>query len=135
MFFLIPHSGCYFLRFWRILVPKLSILEPPWRPAGHQMASQIAQVEPKCPKKTPHGAQILTSWNLPASKIVFGGFFGTIMVDFGWILNEFVWMLASFLMDFLNMFATRFADCQSRLTRSQDRKHHEHTAICRNMQE
>ena len=43
-----PHSGCHFLRFWRILVPKLSILGPPWRPAGHQMAPKIAQVVPKC---------------------------------------------------------------------------------------
>ena len=41
-----PHSGCHFLRFWRILVPKVSILEPPWRPAGHQMTTQIAQVVP-----------------------------------------------------------------------------------------
>ena len=42
-----PHSGRHFLSFWRILVPKSSILGPPWRPAGHQMAPKIAQVAPK----------------------------------------------------------------------------------------
>ena len=46
-----PHSGCHFLRFWRILAPKLSILGSPWRPAGHQMTPKIAQVAPKSFKK------------------------------------------------------------------------------------
>ena len=43
-----PHSGRHFLVFWRILVPKSSISVPPWRPAGPQKASRIAQVAPKC---------------------------------------------------------------------------------------
>ena len=42
-----PHFGWHFLRFRRILVPKLSILGYPWRPAGHQMKLKIAQVAPK----------------------------------------------------------------------------------------
>ena len=45
--FLMPHSGPHFSTFWHDLMPKCSILGPPWRPAGSQMAPKIAQVAPK----------------------------------------------------------------------------------------
>ena len=38
--FLMPHSGPHFSTFWRILVPKRSILGPPWRPAASQNGIQ-----------------------------------------------------------------------------------------------
>ena len=50
--FLMPHSERHFLRFWRILAPKLSILGPPWRPAVSKMIPKIAQVTPKNLKKS-----------------------------------------------------------------------------------
>ena len=40
--FLMPHSGPYFSTFWRVLMPKCSILGPPWRLTGSQMATKIA---------------------------------------------------------------------------------------------
>ena len=45
--FLMPHSGPHFSSFWHDLMPKCSILEPPWRPAGSQMAPKIDQMAPK----------------------------------------------------------------------------------------
>ena len=84
-----PHSGPHFLRFWCDLVSKSLILGAPWRPAGPKMAPKIDQMEPKCRKKIPHGAQILSSWNRPSSKIVFGVLFGTILVDLGSIFRPF----------------------------------------------
>ena len=42
--FLMPHSGRYFLRFWRDLVPNSSIWGPPWRQLGSKMAPRITQV-------------------------------------------------------------------------------------------
>ena len=36
MLFLMPHSGCHCLRFWRILVPQLSILGTPLALSGVQ---------------------------------------------------------------------------------------------------
>ena len=50
--FLMPHSGPHFSTFWRVLMPKCSILGPPWRPAGAPMAPKIAQVAPKSLKKS-----------------------------------------------------------------------------------
>ena len=54
------------------------------------MTPKITQVAPKCLKKTPHGAQILSSWNRLAPRIAFGA------------------LLASFLM-ILNGFQTHFS--------------------------
>ena len=47
IYFLMPHSGRHFLRFWCDLVPKRSILGAPWRPAGPKVAPKIIQVVPK----------------------------------------------------------------------------------------
>ena len=47
-----PHSGPHFSTFWDDLVQKYSILGAPWRPAGHQMATKIAQVAPKVVKSS-----------------------------------------------------------------------------------
>ena len=108
---MVPHSGCHFLRFWRILVPQLSILGSPWRPAGHQMAPQIAQVSPKGSKKVSGALTFCGPGKRLASNITFGAFLGTILVDLGWIL-------ASFLID-LGFSAAAFAECQSRLPRNE----------------
>ena len=114
-----PHSGCHFLRFWRILVPKLSILGHPWRPAGHQMTPKIAQVAPKSFKKSIRRCSQEPFWRRPASRIPFGELLGTILVDFGRISNEFWWILASFLKDCGYFSEAAFAKCQRRLARNE----------------
>ena len=38
--FLMPHSGPHFSTFWRVLMPKCSILGPPCRPAASQNGIQ-----------------------------------------------------------------------------------------------
>ena len=56
--FLMPHSGPHFSTFWRVLMPKLRIFGPPWRPAGHQMTPNIAQVAPKRLQKLSGGKHV-----------------------------------------------------------------------------
>ena len=97
-----PHSGRHFLSFWRILVPKSSILGPPWRPAGPQKASKIVQVAPKGSKKASGALTFCGPGKRLASNITFGAFLGTILVDLGWILDEFLWIVVSFFNAFLN---------------------------------
>ena len=83
IYFLMPHSGPHFLRFWCDLVPKSSILGAPWRPAGSQMAPKIAQVAPKGRCTHLYAPPPGGSWNRPASKIAFRTFLITISLDFG----------------------------------------------------
>ena len=45
--FLMPHSGPHFSIFWRVLMPKCSILGPLGAQLGLKMAPKIAQVAPK----------------------------------------------------------------------------------------
>ena len=90
---MMPHSGPHFSTFWRILVPKRSILGPPWRPAGPQKAPRIAQVAPKGSKKASGALTFCGPGKRLASNITFGAFLGTIFVDLGWILNDLLWIL------------------------------------------
>ena len=87
--FLMPHSGPHFSTFLCVLMPKRSILGSPWRPAGHQMATQSAQVSPKASKKVSGALTFCGPGKRLASNITFGAFLGTILVDLGWILDEF----------------------------------------------
>ena len=68
---------------------KRSILGAPWRPAGAQMAPKIAQVAPQWHPFLKRAAAFLETWNRLASKVAFGAFLGTILVDFGLILHGF----------------------------------------------
>ena len=87
--FLTPHSGPHFSTFWRVLMPKLRILGPPWRPAGHQMAPKIAQVAPKCRKKTLHGAHFFSSWNRLDPRSAPGHHFFGFLMDFDPLFKDF----------------------------------------------
>ena len=89
IYFLMPHSGRHFLRFQCDLVPKSSILGAPWRPAGPKMAPKIAQVAQKLHPFLKPVAAFLETWNRLASKVAFGTFLGTILVDFGWFWEGF----------------------------------------------
>ena len=89
--FLMPHSGPHFSTFWRVLMPKCSILGPPWRPAGHQMAPKIAQRRPngsRNSKCTPPGT-------VPATDLLqrpcLDRFPVPIWIDLGWIFHDFPW--------------------------------------------
>ena len=64
---------------------KRSILGAPWRPAGHQLTPEIAQVAPKWHPFLKDGASFLETWNKLAAKVAFGALLGTILVDLGWI--------------------------------------------------
>ena len=50
MLFLMPPSGCFFLRFLCDLIPKCSILGGPRRPAKPKRTPRIAQVAPNSTK-------------------------------------------------------------------------------------
>ena len=82
-----PHLGRYFCDFWHTLIPKCLTLGPCWRPAGHQMAAQIAQVAQKYLKNLGGGPPWDRSWNEPASNVALEALLGTILVDLGWILH------------------------------------------------
>ena len=89
--FLMPHSGPHFSTFWRVLMPKCSILGPPCRPAGSQMAPRIAQVAPKASARTKAALNFWASQNQSISKFRFGPFLGTILFDLGLIFHDFQW--------------------------------------------
>ena len=102
MLFLMPHSAPHFLTFWRVLMPKCSILGAPWRPAGPKMAPKIAQVAPIIWILWKALAPFLATSNQLAPKVAFGALLGTILVDSGWILHEFWWIWVSFFNAFRN---------------------------------
>ena len=53
--FLMSHSGPHFSTFWRVLMPKCSILGPPWRPAVTKSTPKIAKVVPKMASENSRG--------------------------------------------------------------------------------
>ena len=87
--FLMPHSGPHFSTFWRILVPKRSILGPPWRPAGHKMTPKVAQAALKWHPFLKDGGAFFVTRNRLAPKVAFGALLGIILLDFGSMLHEF----------------------------------------------
>ena len=117
--FLRPLLGGYFCGFGYALTRKCSILGSPWRPAGAKMAPKIAQVAQKLHPFLKPVATFLETWNRLASKVAFGAFPGTILVDFGLILHGFWWLLHNCWCISEAFFAIIFADCQRRPTRSE----------------
>ena len=81
--FLRPLLGGYFCGFGHALTPRCSILGPPWRLAGSQMAPKIAQVVPKMLQKLSRAVLgRISSYEL-APKVAFGALLGTMLVDLG----------------------------------------------------
>ena len=89
IYFLMPHSGPHFLRFWCDLVPKSSILGAPWRPAGPKMAPKIAQVGQNASKKILDGAHFFSSWNRLDPRSAPGHHFFGFWMDFDPIFKDF----------------------------------------------
>ena len=87
-----PHSGPHFSIFWRVLMPKCSILGPLAAQLRPKMATKIAQVAPIMLKKIDTGPPWDRSWTRAVSRITFGAFLGTILVDLGWIFHDFLWI-------------------------------------------
>ena len=83
IYFLMPHSGPHFLRFWCDLVPKSSILGAPWRPAGPKMAPKIAQLGPKVEKSSWMDAPYCLSNFQDRFRRAPGHHFGRFWVPFG----------------------------------------------------
>ena len=125
------HSGCHFLRFWRIRLPKLSILGPPWRPAGHQMTPKIAQVTSKMVSENSRGDYIAPTcsqdhfWSAPGHHFRrFRMIWGSFLMDLGIIFDGFWLLLCSSI--------CRMSKPPG--TKRNSGKHQEHADNCRNMQ-
>ena len=110
-----PHSGRHFLRFGRDLMPKSLILGAPWRPAGDKMPSQIVQVAPKRHQKLLRVKHVEPTCSRDRFRKAPWHHFGWFGTDFGWICID----LGIIFKAFRRYFATRLADCQHRLTRSE----------------
>ena len=125
--FLMALSGCHFFIFWRILVPKLSILGSLWRPAG-----------PKMIQNRPSGAKNLKFMkrcnaffgNLEQAcdqgrfRSAPGHHFGWFSMDFDIIFDGFWLLLCSSI--------CRMSKPPG--TKRNSGKHQEHVDNCRNMQ-
>ena len=110
-----PHSGRHFLRFECDLMPKSLILDTPWRPAGHKMPSQIAQVAPKRYQKLLRVKQVEPTCSRDRFRKAPWHHVGRFGTDFGWICIDFSINFKAY----QTYFAIRLADCQHRLTRSE----------------
>ena len=132
MFFLMPHSGLHFLRFWCDLVPKSLILGAPWRPAGHKMPSQLAQVAPKRHQKLLGGKLVEPTCSQGRFRSAPWHHFGCFWTDSEWICMDFGSMFNAFLKHFCNKIRRLPTPPD---TKRIDSKHQEHTAICKKMQE
>ena len=96
-------------------MPKSLILRAPWRPAGHKMPSQIAQVAPKRHQKLLGGKHVEPTCSQDR-------FRNSPWHHFGWFGADFLWICIDFGINFKafrTYFAIRLADCQHRLTRSE----------------
>ena len=127
-----PHSGPHFSIFWRVLIPKCSILGPPCRPAASQNGAQNRQVASKSMKKLvrgeTRGIDLLSRSLLERSWVSF------------WSIWDGFWMNFDGFWYNLSMHFGFFCNKICRLPTSPDTKrigskHQEHADICRNMQD
>ena len=89
--FLMPHSGPHFSTFWRVLMPKCSILGPPCRPAASQNGIQNRSSIIKRLKKSGVGVVRVRSWKTTCFQYHFwsvpGHHFGRFGMDSGAFLS------------------------------------------------
>ena len=89
IYFLMPHSGPHFLIFWRVLMPKCSILGAPWRPAGPKMAPKIAQITPKVVPELSRGNYTAPTCFRGRFRKALGHHFFGFLMDFDSIFEDF----------------------------------------------
>ena len=75
-------------------MPKCSILGPPWRPAGSQMAPKIDHVAPKAHQNDAGRTTMVAPFCYLRSETPSGVPPGTILVDSGWIFYGILWFFS-----------------------------------------
>ena len=84
--FLRPIPGPHFVDFFVTWCQNARFWDPPWRPAGYQMATKIVQVAPKGRCTHLYALPLRSPFSWPTSKVRTRAILGTISLDLGWIL-------------------------------------------------
>ena len=108
--FLMPHSGPHFSTFWRVLMPKCSILGPPCRPAASQNGIPNRSSIAKRLKTNDRGTHFFWYWKTTCFQYHFwsvpGHHFGRFGMDFSWFPMDFCIMFIKFSINFWRPFCT-----------------------------